>query len=205
VKKLIFFFLIASVGFAVTTNIEVYGYESGIVKPDSARIEIRITEEGLYARESQDQNKKITEAVYSAISNLDIKPKDVSTIGYLVTPIYSPQNKKLIMKYVTTIILSIELRRLDITGRLIDAVVKAGATSVDQIYFYLDDYNNLQKEILKKAIENAKTKGVLIAEEMNIKNLKISEVIELLSGSAIADLEGKVKLESKVKVIFTKK
>lgn len=110
-----------------------------------------------------------------------IYKKDIETINYNIYPEYDWSSGKQESKgYRTTNTLKVTTQYFDDLGAIVDSAVKAGATGIDSINFELskDKQNEVKREALAKATEDAKLKAEAIANGLGAKLGKLTSVTE---------------------------
>jgi uncharacterized protein len=127
----------------------------------------------------QDNTTRANKAIDFLKSN-GIDAKDIGTENYQVTPQYqsytcSPRPitgdvsstvcpPPQIVGYTVTQTVSVKIRNFANVGKVLQGVVGAGANSVSQLSFQIDDPANVQNEARTKAIQKAKDKAKSIAD-----------------------------------------
>jgi uncharacterized protein len=126
-------------------------------------------------------NAKKSASVRAALAGAGLKPKDVSTESftaqsiqpYEYEPRYRPKGKPY---FEVTNSLLVRTKALKDVGKIVDAAVKAGATSVDSIGYSFDDPAAQQAIALALAVKDAKVRAKAVAEAGGVKLLPISHV-----------------------------
>ncbi len=151
-------------------NIKVLGRGTINAAPDSAEILVGVITDGKVLSETQEKNSMITSQVIKSINRIGILPKDIQTQNYNVRLIYDYVDGRQILKgYEVNNYLKITIKNIDDVGIIIDTAVENGANSISDIKFIVSDASKYYYEALKLAVEDAKKKAKVIANEFNIK------------------------------------
>jgi uncharacterized protein YggE len=110
------------------------------VAPDRANIQISVQTKGATADAAAAENARKQKAVIDALRALKIDAKDISTAGYNVYPEqkYEANREPVIVGYNVTNTLSVEVRSLELVGRVIDAALGAGANMINSLQLDAD-------------------------------------------------------------------
>ncbi len=157
---------------APTTDIGVSGTGSVFANPDTAiaSLGVDITGTTLTAA-SADASKRMT-AVLDKVKSLGVDSKDITTVSYNVNPITSnPKEGETpqITGYHVSNIVQIKIRKLNDVGTILDAAVAAGANSINNIYFTIDDPTPFGQQARQKAVAAAQAKAKTLAEAAGVR------------------------------------
>lgn len=170
-------------------SFDVTGDGKAVGVPDIAEFSFSVITEG--DTTIADTQKENTEDVNEAIAFLktrDIDEKDISTQSYNVNPRYQyfscksdgvcPPAK--IVGYTVSQSVSVKIRDFDIIGDVLTSLVEAGANSVSQLQFTLDDPTSVQDDARAKAIKKAQKKAQSIADA---GGFKLGRLLSISEGS----------------------
>lgn len=151
------------------------------LKPNiaTASIGVEITA-GTLADATTQANAKMN-AVVEKLKGLGIADKDIQTTSYSITPITQQPRAggtPTISGYRVNNQVSITIRKIDDTGKVLDAVVATGANNIYGISFGVDDPTPYQQQARAAAIKDAQDKAAQLAKAANVtlgKVLSISE------------------------------
>lgn len=184
----------------VTRTISVTGSGKAILTPDIANINIGVHTENKSATEAVSTNNTHAQAVAEALKKLGVEDKDIQTTNFNIYPQqkYDDQGKPTgEITYIVDNSVYVTVRDLKMVGELLDAVVKAGANSINGIQFDVEDKTAALSAARKAAVEDARA----IAEEMaTAAGVSLGEVqtMSIFSGGTprpMYDLSSSVKLE----------
>jgi uncharacterized protein YggE len=161
---------------AVEKTISVTGLGEVQASPDMATLRVGVVTEAASAGEALSDNNEAVEKLFSTLETSGIEPKDRQTTRFDISPQYrrdrgprpgnlaqgEPQEPQIIGYQVTNEV-SIKVRDLDGLGKLLDAVVDAGANRIQGIQFVIDDQTELVNEVRRQAIEDARNKADVLA------------------------------------------
>ncbi len=201
--------------------------ETGSVKtaPDMASIQIGVSTDAKEAKKALEDNSRKMTAVYEALKNAGIDKKDLQTSRFNLQPRYDYDKREngtpLLTGYQASNMLSVTVRELDKLGSILDAVVKAGGTNVENISFGLDNPEALRDKAREQAVAKLKARASLYAKAAGVRPGRILEISEseghmpvpvmarmaFDSAASAASLpppvaEGQVDVQVEVKMIF---
>jgi len=156
---------------------------SGVVyaKADIANLEVglRTGAKKTAAEATADSTKKMNEIMIE-LTKLGIEERDIKTSNYNLNPVYNYTNDKgqELIGYEVTQNVSLKIRDLSKIGDVIAKTTEKGANQIGNINFTIDDEFELKNEARELAIEKAKEKAILIAEQSGMKLGDIKGVFE---------------------------
>lgn len=128
---------------------------------------------------SQESANKISRII-DEIRKLGIEEKDIKTSNYALNPVYNwteGRGQELI-GYEVSQNLDLKIRDLNKIGDVIARTTQEGANQIGNIAFTIDDEYALKNQARVLAIEKAKEKAKLIAEQSGMKLGEIKNVTE---------------------------
>lgn len=150
------------------------------VEPNLVRFNVGVETINENAEISASENAEIMENVKQALIEKGIPVKNIKTNYYYINQdwYYPKQDEPRIVRYRTTHSLSVETKQISEVGKIIDAVVKAGANQVGNVRFTLDDetMNEIKKELVSEAIQNSRDKADSMANDLNQKILGVKSM-----------------------------
>lgn len=170
---------------ADTSGIFVSGTGKVRLKPNiaTASIGVDITA-GNLAEATNQANAKMN-AIIEKLKGLGIAEKDIQTTSYSIQPITQqprPGVTPAITGYRVNNQLSITIRKIDDTGKVLDAVVAAGANNIYGISFGVDDPKPYQEQARVAAIKAAQDKATQLAKAANVT---LGKVVSISEGSVM--------------------
>lgn len=173
--------LISCTGFALAdeADITVNGTGTVLVESDLAIITLGVRE---IAREVLDAQGAVNEkiaAVRQALVDAGVQTDEINTdnINIYANYDYSGSGES-IVGYTAYNSLSVHTTDIDAVGALIDAAFAAGANSLDNVQFTVQDDTDARDEALKKAVEDALRRGKVLAQAAGLTISSISDITE---------------------------
>jgi uncharacterized protein YggE len=128
------------------------------ISPDRATIQISVQTKATTAAAAASENASKQAAVIAAIRALGLNADQISTAGYTVYPEqrYEPNREPVITGYNVTNSLSIEVRKLDQVGPVIDAALSKGANMVTSLQFFASNTEEARRRAIALAVQKAR-------------------------------------------------
>lgn len=160
------------------TTLRVFGEGIVEVPPDSAIARIGVESVAMTVDESLAESRQIIADMSVAIEELGVASEDIHTANYSFAferPSGATSNRpsQEVRAYRTNNTLTVILRDLSITPRIIDAAVNAGANHMEELEFSIADPGAVKLLALREAAIDARSRADFIAG---------------LSGHLVADL-----------------
>lgn len=174
---------IASSGPVVELNI----HESVAVAPDIATIGAGVTTEAATATEALRQNSAEMATVIARIKALGIAEKDIQTTGISLNARYDydPETQRSVFRgYQAANRVSVILRKIEDTGRVLDALAAAGATDLDGPRFAIDNDEPAKDTARKRALERAGARAQAYAAQLGYGGARVLAIAESIEGRA---------------------
>ncbi len=158
-------------------------------KADIANISVGLrTEVKPTAAEATKENTEKMNQILNVLKDLGIESKDIKTSSYSLNPSYTWTEKdgQKLRGYEVYQSVDIKVRDLDKIGDIISKTTEKGANQVGSINFTIDDEFELRNEARSLAIEKAKEKAALIAEQTGMKLGEIKGMYESVVAPVMA-------------------
>jgi uncharacterized protein YggE len=174
-------------GMALANGTEAYTIHvngSGVasVTPDVADIQFGVESVSADAAEAIADNTTKMNAILEAVKALDIEDKDVQTVNYnmWVEQIYNHETGEPTdqMRYHVSNQVSVRLRDITLSGKILESALQAGANNVNGITFSVDDTTALESEARTQAIEQARAKAEELAAGLGVRLGNVRQVSE---------------------------
>jgi uncharacterized protein len=152
---------------AVPPTIEVTGSGEAKVTPDRALIYVGVQTRGRTAALAGAENAKLAAAVLEAVRAAGIPREQVSTMNYSVNPSYRyfPDGRKPeLTGYDASNTVRIEVRSLDLVGKVIDASLGAGANNISGLSYYASQLEATRRDALAAATTTARLSAEVMAK-----------------------------------------
>ncbi|PWE30494.1 SIMPL domain-containing protein [Maritimibacter sp. 55A14] len=149
--------------------------------PDIAHVSIGVVAEAERAEEALAANSRRMEAALAALEAAGVARADIRTSAIDLSPRWTrPRNGEdeppRIAGFTASNMVEVRVRQLDSLGKVLDAVVRAGANRVQSIRFGLDDPTAAEDAARRAAVADAQRKAALYAEAAGVS---LGGVIEL--------------------------
>jgi len=136
--------------------------------PDRAVLTVSVETRSQNPRDAQRQNADTMTAVQQRLATLGIARDGMRTLGYTVQQEFDfPNGKRVPRGYVARNALEVRVDAIDRTGEIMDASVQAGATSVSGVRFELKDAAAAEREALRLAIVDARSRAEAAASAVS--------------------------------------
>lgn len=162
-------------------SIAVTGTGEDQITPDRARISLGVQTQAATAADAAQQNARLQSAVLEAVRGQGVAAEQVTTSGYNVTPVteYNQQTRRTrITGYSVENTVTVDLRRVDQIGPVLDAVLARGANTVSSLQFYSSQAEASRRRALARAVERARDDAEAMA---TAAGGHLGELIELSS------------------------
>lgn len=139
--------------------------------PDEAVISFGVTSEAKTLEKAYEDNTRKMNAVIKAVKGKGVSDEDVTTSSYNISPVYPRDEKGRIIygkpsafKVSQTIV--VKVRKVSITGDVIDSVVASGTNRFSGIRFTSSKMDELKARAKAMAAEDSRDKAELIAKSL---------------------------------------
>ena len=140
------------------------------VAPDMATLTFGVMTEAATAAEAMQMNARRMTEVTAALRRAGIAERDIQTTGLNLSPQYDyVQNESPRLRgYQATNRVTVQVRNLDRTGQVADAVVAAGVNQIDGISFGLQDPSTAEDQARRLAVLALQAKAALYADALGV-------------------------------------
>ena len=166
--------------------IELDIYEAVTVAPDMATIGAGVTSEAPTAVEALRMNSAEMQKVIDRIKALGIAEKDIQTTGINLSARYDYDRegqRQIFRGYQVSNRVSVNLRKIEDTGKVLDALVAAGATDLSGPNFSIENDDAAKDAARKRALERATDRATAYAAMLGYDGARVLSVRESISGS----------------------
>jgi uncharacterized protein YggE len=159
-------------------GIHVTGFAEKMVTPDMAHITFDLVRQGRDAAALAKEVDKATLAVVKLAEKLKVKRENITTAVIQVTPNYRYNAGQQILEGVSVQrTVEIDLENLDVYQELIDGALAAGVNSISNTELDLVNRDELEREALKAAIDDAISEAGHTAGALGIRVGRVIDVI----------------------------
>lgn len=151
--------------------------------PELVRINLTISTPANTAQEATDQNATTSLAVSNRVKALIGTSGEIRTVSYSVIPNYrtTPPNIQTLIGFTANNTLEVTAYDLNLAGKIVDAAVQAGATSISGLRFGLKDSDPQRRDALKRATQAARANATAIAEGLSVR---LGSILAAAEGSS---------------------
>lgn len=177
--------------------------ETVTAKPDLATISAGVTTEAPTAVAAMRQNASEMDAVIKRIKALGIADRDIQTTGINLNPRYDydqPSQRQVFRGYSASNRVSVILRKVADTGKVMDALVTAGANDIGGPQFSIDDDTAAKAQARKAAMQNAQAQAMEYAKWAGYTGVRLLEVSESMMSSPPMPMQERAIMASGSKV-----
>ena len=166
--------------------VELSVFENVEVAPDLATIGAGVTTEAPTATEALRQNSAEMEKVIARIKASGVAEKDIQTTGINLNARYDydqSSQRQIFRGYQASNRARVILRKIDETGRVLDALVAAGATDISGPDFSIDDDTAAKDAARKRAVERANAQAKAYAAMLGYQDVRVLSISESVQGN----------------------
>ncbi len=179
-------------GVPISNTITVSGEGEVFAVPDIASFTFSVTEENKVAAEAQRVASQKVNSALAFLKEKGIEDRDVKTTGYNLYPLYDytqkpctqfscPPGERVLRGFEVSQTVSVKVRTTDEAGDILAGIGEIGVSQVSGLDFTIDDDESLKAEARKSAIKNAKERADALAEDLDVRLVRIVSFSE--SGS----------------------
>lgn len=173
--------------------IELAVTETVKARPDLATVGAGVTSQAQTAVEAMRLNATAMDRVVQRIKSLGIAADDIQTTGIDLGAQfdYDQETRRQVFRgYQASNRVSVILRKVPDTGRVLDALVAAGATDISGPSFSIDDDTAPRGQARKAALDKAKAQAEEYAKWAGYSGVRLLQVSELVNpGRPMAYME----------------
>lgn len=160
--------------------IVVTGQGSVDATPDGATVGFDVQTFRPTAKEAQDLSSAVMDRVLRQVMALGIPREKIRTTAVSLFPIRKPiPGSTEVSGYQAINRITVTVEDLNVTGRVIDTAVAAGANSVESLTFGLRDPSPYRARAFRTAVENARATATAIASAAGVSNLRLVRIDEV--------------------------
>jgi len=159
------------------------------VAPDKAVLSFAVETVGEKLSEVQQENQERLAKVLEECRTLQIPSQFIQTTSLNVIPEYPPPPRRpsdgtlensipRIIGYRVVHHVNVEVRNLEVVGKVVDRVLKVGANRFSGISWGLQNEQPTKLEVLKQASAKAQAKAEALAQALNLKLVRMINVLE---------------------------
>lgn len=151
----------ASAAELLANTITATGTASMEVAPDTAYVNFNILGRGDTAEAAATASANRVANIKHALFSAGIIKEDIETINYFVNPVYGEKSK--INGYQASHYMKVKISDIAKVGAIVDKLTASGADSINNVDFGISNQEVLQRQLLGKALEDAKLQAEVVA------------------------------------------
>ena len=162
-------------------------YESVSAEPDMVTIGAGVSTEARTATEALRANSAEMIKVIDQLKKLGLPERDIQTTGINLNAMYDydqQARRQVFRGYQASNRVSVKLRQIEETGRVLDALVAAGATDLNGPNFGLENDEPAKDAARKRALERAKARAEDYARQLGYASARVLAISESMSGAS---------------------
>lgn len=161
-------------------SIRVQGEGRVTAVPDQAELQIQVSEDAAQAETASALAKSKMEKIFATLKASGIPDKDIQTMTYSVQPkmVYDKDGPKK-DGYTVSNGIKVVVKKMDLAGKLLAAVIQDGANNVDGPNYTFSDPDKLKIEALKAAVQDAGDKASAMAQSAGVQLGPVYSVAQL--------------------------
>lgn len=167
------------------------------VTPDRASIQIGVQSRAATAAEAASANSRRQRAVIDAIKARGIPAEQIGTMGFNVIPEtrYDREGQQAprTTSYLVSNVVTVDVRKIDQVGPVIDAALAAGANQINSLSFGISAADSARRVALTNAVTKARADAELMARAAGGS---LGQLIELQAMEAYVPSPRAVAMES---------
>lgn len=174
-------------------TLAVNGTGKAYLTPDIAYIYIGVQTENADAAEAVAENNTKAQKVVDAIKAFKIEAKDIQTTNFSIFPQqqYDENGKLTGVIYMVNNTVYVTLRDIEKVGEVIDAAVTAGANTINNIQFDVENKAEALSEARKAAVADARRQAEELAAAVDVSLGAVQSMSSYTSGMPVPMYEGK--------------
>jgi len=165
--------------------IELNIFESVTAAPDIVTIGAGVSTEAPTATEALRTNSAEMVKVIAELKKLGVAERDIQTTGISLNAMYDydqQARRQVFRGYQAANRVRVKLRQISETGRVLDALVTAGATDLSGPSFELENDEPAKEAARKRALERAQARAADYARQLGYDSAKVLTITESMSG-----------------------
>jgi uncharacterized protein YggE len=173
------------------------------VPPDKAVLSFAVETVGEKLSDVQEENQERLAKVLEECRRFNIPSQFIQTTSLNVTPEYPPPPRRpsdgtlensipRIIGYRVVHHVNVEVRNLEVVGKVVDRVLQVGANRFSGIVWGLQNEQPTKLEVLRQASAKAQAKAEALAQALNLKLVRMINVSE--GGVSPSPPEGRYRM-----------
>ena len=164
-------------------SINVTGIGEVYVEPDVAYVTLGVRSQSEQAGDAVSDNNVLADAIIEALKANGVEEKDINTSSFNVywTEEWQGEGQPYKKTYVVENMVDVTVRQIDTLGEVLDAALAAGANSVYNVQFDVQDKSEASEQARVLAVDDAKAQAEQLAAAAGVS---VGDLILISSYSA---------------------
>ncbi len=182
--------VLAQFGLGPDRSISVVGSAALRVQPDKVQVSGAVTNSAKSASDALDENNAVMARILQGLNDDGIGRDKISTTGFSIAPQHPPLadngysvNELVTTGYVVKNSINVTLPANEYSGKLLDRMIRLGATNIDSVSFTVDDpskYDLQAREVaaadaIRRAEAAAKALGLRLGKVISVDRIEVDE------------------------------
>jgi len=147
--------------------------------PDQAFVTIATESRAPRPEAAQQANARAMEKVRRELRDQKIPDAAIRTVSFNLREDFDYTSGGRVSRgFVVTNAIEVRVDDLTRLGRLVDEVIKAGATSISGIRFELKDRDAVEREALRRAVEDARARAEALAAGAGLRIVRVQSITD---------------------------
>ncbi len=163
----------------ILNGITVSGTGKTSIKPDIAQIQLGVSTLAPSVQEARDKAAQALDGMIASIKANGVADKDIQTQQLYIQPEYDYSNNQQTLRgFRISNVVSVKLRDINKTGKLVDDAVSAGGneTQIQGIAFTVENPDDAKAQAREKAVADAKQKAQTLAKAAGVQ---VGDVLQI--------------------------
>lgn len=148
-------------------TISVTGTAKTKVVPDAVQISLGVDTTNKSAIIAETQNNTLMNKIMKSLGAIGVPRSNIQTEQFDFQPNYS-NNQSQIIGFTVSNTLTITIRKISLTGKIVDKLVADGANQINNINYTESNASKIQQSLEAAAIANARAQASQIAKELGV-------------------------------------
>ena len=152
-----------------TEVITVQGSASAQIPYQKVTIQGNVTTSDVSAENAVAINNSKTQSVVNLLTSFGINADDITTSQFSFYPKYRWENNRSYFDgYAVTHALQVSIKGIDGVGQVLDLMIEGGIDQINSVQFGSNSMPDVQQQLLKDAVANAKMQAQALAEAAGV-------------------------------------
>lgn len=153
------------------------------VQPNKVQVSGAVTTSAKSAADALDENNTIMARILEGLKSDGIGRDKISTTGFSIAPQHPPLsrdgysvNEMVTTGYVVKNSINVTLPANEYSGKLLDRIIRLGATNIDSVSFVVDDARRYVNQARAEAAADARERGQVAAKALGLRLGKVVSI-----------------------------